>query len=898
MTYPRRFEIPRTLVLLLLLPLLVVACGERSGADAAAPAPAPAKADAAPGDGPPPAAAPAASAPAPADLGTAAHRDAVQSSAFCADCHPVIYAEHRENTHGRAFIDPEARIATRNMQRDDCVRCHTPRPVFETGLGMTPIRRYHDLDEGNTCMTCHWKPGYDYSRFVGGPECRKAFDPRAGDVQSCVTCHRVAGTPQQWSLAANGKEKGRTCMTCHMPTVVRPVARGEAPRVVRSHLFPAADNEEQLRRAYTYDVQIEGNEVVVSITNSGAGHNFNTANAQRSVQSLVIVRDAKGGELYRSRMKFGHGVAHPGLIENRVLKLPSNSQIPSGATREHRVPLRVAAGRVECRLYFKRYHPAADTEPGTSVLLEDRTLVFRDVAPSEAAVPAEAPAPPTANPPPPATPEEAADVNGIVKFAYPEPGTKEARIPAGDSEADIAQLVALFEYPVPYAKKAAVERLVEIGPKAVPALIRALGFWDNESFVRAMEALEAIGDPAVPALVDALDSDELYVRHHARRVLADLWFPAERDAVRKELLAALRMPNAVDRWSAAVALGVFGDPSVAPALEDRLDDPDWDAAAAAATSLAELGVEDAVPAIRDALRRAPWIETRRDLASALLSLGSPEGVPALIEGLRHEDPLIRDTCFEALFDHTGLWGGYDPRGDELVRRRGIRKIEDEWAREGGPDHLRRPRTPDAATAARATKLVDRLGGGSDTAPAGDDEAIREELLRLGDLALPALRRGLSGFPAGFPVKRALLAEILGELRDRDAAPALAFTLDDPYLSVAAWACWALERAGRPDAIPTLKRYEDRVRDLEARGAVPAADRPADRLLAQAARTRLVLGDGTAKDLLVGFLLSDDVGARRIAIDGLEKVTGHRRGFDPEAPEKDRLAAYEVWQKAE
>src|SRR5262252_8454744 len=32
---------------------------------------------------------------------TRSHRDEVMRSSFCASCHPAIYAEHVENTHGR-----------------------------------------------------------------------------------------------------------------------------------------------------------------------------------------------------------------------------------------------------------------------------------------------------------------------------------------------------------------------------------------------------------------------------------------------------------------------------------------------------------------------------------------------------------------------------------------------------------------------------------------------------------------------------------------------------------------------------------------------------------------------------------------------------------------------------
>ena len=190
------------------------------------------------------------------------HEQKVMTSQFCGSCHPAIYAEHEQSTHGRAFTDAEVRLATGRFSHGDCIVCHTPRPVFETGMGMNPMRRHYGLEEGNTCMTCHWKDGVDYSTFQGGPECTTSFDPRVGLVEACASCHRNHGTPYQWELAPLGKGRDRTCIDCHMSEVTRPVALGEEPRRVRSHAFPGCRSEGQLRKAYAYSAEVEGNEVV------------------------------------------------------------------------------------------------------------------------------------------------------------------------------------------------------------------------------------------------------------------------------------------------------------------------------------------------------------------------------------------------------------------------------------------------------------------------------------------------------------------------------------------------------------------------------------------------------------------------------------------------------------
>src|SRR5262245_36398215 len=246
-------------------------------------------------------------------------------SAFCKDCHPAQYAEHEQSTHGRAFTDEEVRLATARFSHQDCIICHTPRPIFETGVGMNPIRRHYDLEEGNTCMTCHWKPGVDYAAFRGGAECKVSFAEGAGTVEACASCHRNHGTPFQWEKSPTGKASGRVCIDCHMKEVVRPVAVGGPVRPVRTHVFPAARSVEQVAKAYAYDAAIEGNTVVVRIKNKGAGHNFPTELKQRAVESLVVVKDVEGKEIARSRMVFRDPYKRPYGLE-----LPVNTQIPGG----------------------------------------------------------------------------------------------------------------------------------------------------------------------------------------------------------------------------------------------------------------------------------------------------------------------------------------------------------------------------------------------------------------------------------------------------------------------------------------------------------------------------------------------------------------------------------------
>ncbi len=775
----------------------------------------------------------------PADeLGTPAHAERVMTSRFCADCHAAIYAEHQANTHGLAFLDRETRLATHDFRREDCVRCHTPRPVFETGIGLTPMQRWTDLEEGNTCMSCHWKKGVDYARFEGGAQCKSSFDPRVGEVEACASCHRIAGTPDQWSRAEHGRKAGNVCIDCHMPLVVRPVATGAAPREVHSHVFPASHSDSQLRRAYAFEVALEGSEVVVRITNKGAGHNFPTATRQRALESLVTVRDAEGKVLGRSRMSCIYPYASE--LAPGQMTMPASSQIPSGKSREQHVPLPVASGTVECSLFFKTYRPSADEDPELARVLERQTLPFSGVTPSSAPI---ADVPIGGPPAPAASVEEFFDPAGFCNVARPAPGSGPVAIPAGATHEERLRLVSLLEFHLPEVRHRARERLIALGVEALPELVFALGAWSNETFNEAQEILRRIGASARPALREALHANELYVRIHARSVLARVGLEAGDEATLHDLEAGLAGAEPLDRRSSAEALGALHDAAAVPALVRCLGDADPDVVDAVAAALARLDARTAVPALRAALGRAQSFELRRDLATALAELGDPSGVRVLLAGLDVSDDALRESAFEDFFAVTGLFAGYDPNAPRPARLEAIARLEGLWAREGGSRWLRRPPEIDPTLREHTLELVLALGEGSDTVAAGDSAAIVDELVGLGSRAVPALRDALT-FPAGYWRKRQLACEALGRIGAREAAPFLAAALRDDAPPVCGAACEALARAGDPAVLPQIADYEARVRSWRSD---PQRAGEVERLLEGAARTRLALGDERARE---------------------------------------------------
>ena len=358
------------------------------------------------------------------------------------------------------------------------------------------------------------------------------------------------------------------------------------------------------------------------------------------------------------------------------------------------------------------------------------------------------------------------------------------------------------------------------------------------------------------------------------------------DQVRPDLERALRRPEALDRRSAAEVIEELHIAASAPALHPLLRDADPDVVAAAAGSLAALGDSSAVPAIAQALRDAVYPETRISLAVSLARLGSPAGIPVLLEGLDLADDLVREDAFESLFDVTGVHLGYDPFAPRPERLAAMARLQAWWARDGDPEALRPLPGPDAKTRETAWRHVTKLGGGE------DGEAF-DALLMLGEDAVPSLVTGLK-YPPGFAERRARVCELLGRVGSTDAAPALAQALRDPVVAVAAWACWALDRAGDEASLGALRRYQDRILSLAAADRIPPGAGSVEVLLAQVARTRMLLGDEDGRADLVRLLLSDDAGARSSAIATLAEVYGERRGYDPEADLEQRREAAARW----
>lgn len=178
----------------------------------------------------------------------------------------------------------------------------------------------------------------------------------------------------------------------------------------------------------------------------------------------------------------------------------------------------------------------------------------------------------------------------------------------------------------------------------------------------AAEALGEIGDSkGLKALALALEDEDSNVRVNAASAM--LKIPDERMA--KPLIKALSDTDPQVRMCAAITLGNCGDKSAVPHLVKLLDEDDGGIVVAACESLGKLGDKTSVNRLIELLvppeeGQDPTILSKT--IDSIRRIRTPEAVPALLDLLDTEDPVIRQKVVEAI----GQCG--DPRAAEHLEQ--------------------------------------------------------------------------------------------------------------------------------------------------------------------------------------------------------------------------------------
>jgi nitrate/TMAO reductase-like tetraheme cytochrome c subunit len=269
------------------------------------------------------------------DLGPAAR---FSSSAQCAECHAEVYAEWETTWHAQAFTDPDVRWLSNDFEQVECIDCHAPRPVFETGLASPPLRRADRRTEGVDCIACHRTPeGFAGPTPATAGGCGPVHDARISTPEFCAGCHDQHDTVKEWR-ATPFAARGETCVDCHMPAIAR--AGG---RTGRTHRWPGAHDPEAIRRALAFRVERGEGKVRIVVKNVGAGHHVPTDARHRAVDLLVRARLGEAAEA-RSLARYRNPYRDEGL---------PNTTLPFGEERSYEVDLPGGPGEMEILLTYK-----------------------------------------------------------------------------------------------------------------------------------------------------------------------------------------------------------------------------------------------------------------------------------------------------------------------------------------------------------------------------------------------------------------------------------------------------------------------------------------------------------------------------------------------------------------
>lgn len=276
---------------------------------------------------------------------------AFSSSEQCKSCHATHYAEWSGSWHALSWSDPEVRALSNDFQNADCIDCHAPQPVFETGIAERVLPRTSRRGEGVDCITCHALPAEHSSggrvagtRTVPGAPCAPTALRDLGSSAFCASCHDQHDTTKQWR-ATDYAAKGIGCIDCHMKK-----RAGGSPG--RDHSMLGGHDIELVRSAVDFRGRKDGEHWLVEVENVGAGHHFPTEERARAAD--VFWRPLDGApqawkQVYRFRSPYHHEA------------LP-DTLLPAHATRAIPIPEASSAARIEVALFYSLKPYWADPE--------------------------------------------------------------------------------------------------------------------------------------------------------------------------------------------------------------------------------------------------------------------------------------------------------------------------------------------------------------------------------------------------------------------------------------------------------------------------------------------------------------------------------------------------------
>lgn len=259
----------------------------------------------------------------------------------CAVCHSEFYDEWKTSIHSRAWTEPYFQADWKfDGSQQICRNCHTPldrqqphrvlgfrdREKWDPILGDNPDFDWVLQQEGVTCAGCHVRDG----KILGIHGLSNAPHPVERIVdpnQICTRCHVVGGARRDTFFrfppcgtvaeiqAGRGEWHERSgevtveqqadldCVSCHMPSVQRPLVAGGSVRTAARHLWRGGHDPEMVKQGLEvrFDEAPSGSPdtraFVLTLTNTGTAHYLPTGTPDRHLTVELRVLDERGRTL-------------------------------------------------------------------------------------------------------------------------------------------------------------------------------------------------------------------------------------------------------------------------------------------------------------------------------------------------------------------------------------------------------------------------------------------------------------------------------------------------------------------------------------------------------------------------------------------------------------------------
>lgn len=300
------------------------------------------------------------------------------SSTECGKCHQDIYSSWKNSLHADATENQvfkaafmQAYFERGDEARKNCLKCHAPIANLTNDFKLAQ----KITQEGINCDYCHSTaeilptgPRFEFGLLKQGPlqnvtspVHKTRFNALFKESRLCSGCHeyesangvKLIETYSEW-MQGPYPAKGKQCQSCHMRKIAGKVVAAEIKQTPEKEIssHDIAGGHSTSKREDSIDIKIasivkfkQKVEVLVDVTNKGAGHKIPTGMPSKKLVLQVSIQ-SKSGETFQMNQKVYHKsladsngnlvVTDADLLMGKAVKIISDNRLAPLETRREK----------------------------------------------------------------------------------------------------------------------------------------------------------------------------------------------------------------------------------------------------------------------------------------------------------------------------------------------------------------------------------------------------------------------------------------------------------------------------------------------------------------------------------------------------------------------------------